>query len=118
MPLTLNKQTINLTIDKGTTFEKVITAKNTAGGNVTISTGTCAGKVRQSPYSANNVLSFTTAVAGSNVTVSLTATQTATLPSDRKYLYDIEYTQSGGVIIERLSEGVITVNPRISGAGG
>ena len=44
MALTLNKQTVNLVIDQGATFEKVITAKNTAGGNVAISSGTCAGK--------------------------------------------------------------------------
>mgnify|MGYP003118858241 CR=1 FL=1 len=34
MALTLNKQTVNLVIDQGCTFEKTITAKNTAGGNV------------------------------------------------------------------------------------
>ncbi len=52
MALTLNKQTVNLVIDQGTTFEKVITAKNTAGGNVAISSGTCAGKLRPSHYTS------------------------------------------------------------------
>ena len=110
MALTLNKQTVNFIIDQGCTFEKVITAKNTAGGNVTISSGTCAGKLRQSHYSSNNTLVFTTAVAGSNVTISLTATQSGTLASGQ-YVYDIEYTQTGGTIVERLSEGVVTVSP-------
>ena len=110
MALTLNKQTINLVIDQGCTFEKVITAKNTAGGNVTISTGTCAGKLRSSHYTSNNTLAFTTALAGSNVTISLTATQSGTL-SPGQYVYDVEYTQSGGTIIERLAEGVVTVSP-------
>ena len=110
MALTLNKQTVNLVIDKGCTFEKTITAKNTAGGNVTISSGTTAGKLRQSHYSSNNTLVFTTAVAGSNVTISLTATQSGTLASGQ-YVYDIEYTQTGGTIVERLSEGVVTVSP-------
>ena len=77
MALTLNKQTVNLVIDQGCTFEKTITAKNTAGGNVTISSGTCAAKMRQSFNSSNNITTLTTAVAGSNVTLSLTATQTA-----------------------------------------
>ena len=110
MALTLNKQTVNLVIDQGTTFEKVITAKNTAGGNVAISSGTCAGKLRPSHYTSNNVVTLTCADSGSNVTISLTATQTA-LISPGQYVYDIEYTQSDGSTIERLAEGVITVSP-------
>ena len=109
MALTLNKQTVNLLIDQGTTFEKVITAKNTAGGNVTISSGTCAGKLRPSHYTSNNVVTLTCEDSGSNVTISLTATQTASI-SPGQYVYDIEYTQSNGSTIERLAEGVITVS--------
>ena len=108
MPLTLNKQTVNQVIDQGCTFEQTITAKNTAGGNVTISSGTCAGKLRPSHYTSNNVLAFTTAVAGSNVTISLTATQSGTI-TPGQYVYDVEYTQSGGTIVERLAEGIITI---------
>ena len=76
MPLTLKKQTVNLVIDQGCTFEKVITAQNSAG---------------------------------SNVTISLTSTQTTSIP-DGNYVYDVEYTQSGGDI-ERVVEGIITVSP-------
>ena len=108
MALALQKQTVNLGIDQGSTFEKVITAQNTTSGNVTISTGTCAAKMRQSYYSSNNITALTTAVAGSNVTISLTATQTAAL-SPGNYVYDVEYTQSGGTIVERLAEGIITL---------
>ena len=108
MALTLSKQTINLVIDQGCTFEKVIYAQNSSGANVTISSGTCAAKMRQSYYSSNNVTTLTTAVAGSNCTISLTATQTAAL-SPGNYVYDIEYTQSGGTIVERVAEGIITV---------
>ena len=48
MALTLQKQTVNIALDQGCTFEKVITAQNSASQNVTISTGTCAAKMRQS----------------------------------------------------------------------
>tara|TARA_Y100000593_G_scaffold89887_1_gene175077 strand:- start:2946 stop:3290 length:345 start_codon:yes stop_codon:yes gene_type:complete len=109
MPLTLQKQTVNMVLDQGCTFEKVITAQNSSGSNVTISSGTCAGKMRQSYGSSNNVVSFTTAVSGSNCTISLTATQTAAISSGR-YVYDVEYTQSGGTIVERLAEGIITIS--------
>ena len=109
MALTLQKQTVNLVIDQGCTFEKVITAQNSTSGNVTISAGTCAAKMRQSYYSSNNITTLTTAVAGANVTVSLTATQTAAV-SPGNYVYDVEYTQSGGTIVERVAEGIITVS--------
>ena len=109
MALTLQKQTLNYVLDQGCTFSKVITAKDSAGANVTISSGSAAGKLRQSYHSSNNVFTFTTAVDGSNVTISLTSTQTTSIP-DGNYVYDVEYTQSGGDI-ERVVEGIITVSP-------
>ena len=109
MALTLQKQTVNLVIDQGCTFEKVITAQNSTSGNVTISSGTCAAKMRQSYYSSNNITTLTTAVAGSNVTISLTATQTAAV-SPGNYVYDVEYTQSDTTTIERVAEGIITIS--------
>jgi len=107
--LTLQKRTVNLVLDQGCTFEKVITAQNSTGGNVTISSGTTAAKMRQSYHSSNNITTLTTAISGSNVTISLTATQTASV-SPGNYVYDIEYTQSGGTVVERVAEGIITVS--------
>jgi len=107
--LTLQKQTVNLVIDQGCTFEKVITAQNSISGNVTISAGTCAAKMRQSYYSSNNITTLTTAVAGSNVTLSLTATQTAAV-SPGQYVFDVEYTQSDTTTVERVAEGIITIS--------
>ena len=110
MALTLNKQTVNFVLDQGATFEKTITAKNTAAGNVTISSGTTSAKLRQSTYSGNNIHTFTTSTSGSNVTISMTATNTANVAAGQ-YAYDIEYTQSDGTTIERLAEGIVTVSP-------
>jgi len=107
--LTLQKQTVNIALDQGCTFEKVITAQNSASQNVTISTGTCAAKMRRSYYSSNNITALTTAVAGSNCTISLTAAQTAAV-SPGNYVYDIEYTQSDTTTVERLAEGIITIS--------
>ena len=109
MALTLQKQTHNYVLDQGCTFSKVITAKDTAGANVAISSGTAAGKMRQSYHSSNNVHAFTTAIEGSNVTISLTSTQTTAI-SEGNYVYDVEYTQAGGDV-ERVAEGIITVSP-------
>ena len=113
MALTLSKRTINFVMDQGATFEKVIYAQNSAGGNVTISTGTCAAKMRQSYSSSNNVQTITTAVAGSNCTISLTATETAALSSGN-YVYDVEYTQSDTTTVERVAEGIITISEEVT----
>ena len=110
MALTLNKQTENFVLDQGATFEKTITAQNSASGNVTISTGTCASKMRQSTYSGNNIHTFSTSVTGSNVTISMTATNTANVAAGQ-YEYDIEYTQSDATTVERLAQGIVTVSP-------
>ena len=110
MALTLSKQTVNFVLDQGATLEKTITAQNSAGGNVTISSGTCAAKMRQSTYSGNNIHSFSTSISGSNVTISMTATNTANVAAGQ-YAYDIEYTQSDATTVERLAEGIVTVSP-------
>ena len=110
MALTLNKQTVNFVLDQGATFEKTITAQNSASGNVTISSGTCASKMRQSTYSGNNIHTFSTSVTGSNVTISMTATNTANVTAGQ-YEYDIEYTQSDATTVERLAQGIVTVSP-------
>ena len=111
MALTLIKQTVNFVLDQGATFEKTITAQNSASGNVTISSGTCASKMRQSTYSGNNIHTFSTSVTGSNVTISMTATNTANVTAGQ-YEYDIEYTQSDATTVERLAEGIVTVSPQ------
>ena len=110
MALTLSKQTVNFVLDQGATLEKTITAQNSAGGNVTISSGTCAAKMRQSTYSGNNIHSFSASISGSNVTISMTATNTANVAAGQ-YAYDIEYTQSDGTTVERLAECIVTVSP-------
>ena len=111
MALTLNKQTENFVLDQGATFIKTFTAKNTAGGDVVISSGTTAAKLRQSIYSSNSIHDFSTSISGSNVTISMAATNTANVSADRQYVYDVEYTQSDTSTVERLAEGIVTISP-------
>ena len=136
MALTIKKKVQNYIIDQGATFEKTIGAEDSSSVAVTISSGTVAGgMVKNFSYapiltledggdlllnstdgSGGNVgdnitiepQSFTTSLTGANCTFSLTATQTAEL-IEGKYYYSLTYTQSGGVIKERLAEGLITV---------
>ena len=111
MALTLNKQTENFVLDQGATFIKTFTAKNTAGGDVVISSGTTEAKLRQSIDSSNNIHAFSTSVSGSNVTISMTATNTASISEDRRYVYDIEFTQSDTTTVEKIVEGNVTISP-------
>ena len=137
MALTIKKKSLNFILDQGATFEKTIGAESSASVAVTISSGTVAGAmVKNFSYApilklenssggisldstdgsggdvGDNITiepqSFTTSLTGANCTFSLTATQTAELV-EGKYYYSLTYTQSGGVIKERLAEGLITV---------
>ena len=138
MALTIKKKSLNFALDQGATFEKTITAESSASVAVTISSGTVAGAmVKNFSYApilkledsiggeillnstdgsggdiGDNITiepqSFTTSLTGANCTFSLTASQTAEL-AEGKYYYSLTYTQSGGVIKERLAEGLITV---------
>ena len=137
MAITIKKKSLNFILDQGATFEKTIGAENSSSVAVTISSGTVAGAiVKNFSYApilklenssggisldstdgsggdvGDNITiepqSFTTSLTGANCTFSLTATQTAELV-EGKYYYSLTYTQSGGVIKERLAEGLITV---------
>ena len=112
MALTIKPQGENLTMYQGSNFEKVFTAKDANNSNVTISTGTCASKMKKDHTTTNTswILSFTATVAGSNVTITANATQTANMSSGL-YVYDVEYTQSDEITKERIVEGMITILP-------
>lgn len=110
MALSIKKQGINFEIDQGCTFSKTFTAKDANNANVTVTTGSMASKMRKS-YDTSNaslILAFTTATAGSNVTISATSTQTSSMAAGR-YFYDIEWTNGSGEI-ERIVEGIITLS--------
>ena len=112
MALTIKTQGENLTMYQGSNFEKVFTAKDANNSNVTISTGTCASKMKKNHTTTNTswIMSFAAAVSGSNVTITANATQTANMSSGL-YVYDVEYTQVDAVTKERIVEGMITILP-------
>jgi hypothetical protein len=47
-----------------------------------------------------------------NVTMSLTATQTAALEAPARYVYDLDITDSSGTVT-RIIEGLITTRPNV-----
>ena len=106
--MTIKKKSLNFTVDQGASFEKTIGAESSSSTAVTISAGTVAGAIIKNFSYANTLQTFSTAISGANCTISLTATQTAAL-AEGKFYYSLTYTQSGGVIKERLAEGLLTV---------
>jgi len=108
MALTIKKKSQNYIIDQGATFSKTIGAESSASVAVTISSGTVAGGIIKNFSYANTLQTFTTSLTGANCTFSLTATQTAAL-AEGKYYFSLNYTQSDSVTVERLVEGLITV---------
>ena len=114
MALSIKKQGINFEIDQGCTFSKTFTAKNANNANVTITAGSIAARMKKSHDTSNTSLrlDFTTSTEGSNVTISATATQTASIAHGR-YYYDVEWTHDT-VEVERIVEGIITLSPQVT----
>jgi len=108
MALTIKKKSQNYIIDQGATFSKTIGAENSSSVAVDISSGTVTGGIIKNFSYANTLQSFTTSITGANTTFSLTATQTAAL-AEGKFYFSLNYTQSDSVTVERLAEGLITV---------
>ena len=108
MALTIKKKSLNFTLDQGATFSKTVGAESSASVAVDISSGTVTGGIIKNFSYANTLQSFTTSITGANTTFSLTATQTAAL-AEGKFYFSLNYTQSDSVTVERLVEGLITV---------
>ena len=103
----------NLVIDQGTTFSVIIGYDDLAGNPVDLTGYTARSQMRKSYYSSN-ATSFTANISSAidgEITLSLTATETANIKSGR-YLYDVEIA-SGNTVI-RVVEGIVTVMPEIT----
>ena len=112
-------------IEQGATFSRVITWKDSSGVGINLTGYTVAGKVKKTPESPP-LFSFSVTVADQGTfpgkfTISLTATQTAALPTRpsvgavREVLplaYDIEASTGG--IVTRILEGVLSNSSEVT----
>lgn len=104
-----------LTIDQGTTFQTSIDLANDDGTAINVANYTFESQIRKSYYSSNATANLTVTVvdeANGNVTLSLTAAQTANITPGR-YLYDVKMTTAADVTT-RIVEGIVTVTPQVS----
>jgi hypothetical protein len=102
---------INLVIDQGSTFTQVISLTDSADLAVNTDVYTARGQIRKH-YLSNSAVSFTTALANGDLTLSLTSTQTANIVAGR-YVYDVELIDSSNNVT-RLMEGIVTITPEVS----
>jgi hypothetical protein len=118
---------LDLTIEQGTTFRRKLTIRDTAGTLVNLTGYTFRGQIRaryDSP-SALAAFAFTLGNQTTNtgeVTMELTALQTAALPVDpstqnvkkvTRHVYDIEMVAPSGDVA-RILDGQVVVSPEVT----
>lgn len=105
---------VNLTIDKGTTFEATFNVTNADGSVFSLSNYTASAKIRKHP-TATSSKSFATAitVATGEIKISMGSTVTSQLDEGRNY-YDVIITQSGTGKIQKVFEGTAIVSNTVS----
>tara|TARA_Y100000310_G_C20629232_1_gene787651 strand:- start:519 stop:860 length:342 start_codon:yes stop_codon:yes gene_type:complete len=104
----------NLIVDQGATFTSTITVYNTDDTLFNLTGYTGASQIRKSYSSSSASATFTVAFATDRtlgqLTVSLTAAQTALLDEGR-YVYDVEVTKTSDSTVTRVIQGIVTVSP-------
>lgn len=102
----------NIYLDQGTTFDFTFDLTNVDGTAKNLTNYTIYAQIRRSYYSSTKV-DFTTAKVSleGEITISLTANQTAALKSGR-YVYDVEIQSNQETL--RVLEGILTVNPEVT----
>ena len=104
----------NLSVDQGATFSTIITITDSNNNVMDLSTYTGNAQIKKAYSSLNVAQTFTISVNGAlgQVTLSLTANQTANIIAGR-YVYDVKLTEAGGTI-SRIVEGIATINPKVT----
>ena len=105
----------NITIEKGTTFNKIFSIINSDGSAFNLSTYTFSAKIKKWGGATNSV-SFATTY-GSNatlgkLTISLTNNQTGILTAGRS-VYDVLITSGVGTVT-KIREGIAIIKETVS----
>jgi len=101
-------------IEQGATFNTTINVEDTAGAAINLFGYTANSMMRKSYYSssATTITSTVTGTANGEVTLSVSATNTAALTPGR-YVYDVIITSPTSVVT-RVVEGIVTVLPSVT----
>ena len=96
---------LDLQINQGATFKRVITIANTDGTPLNISGNTFRGQIRRRASSEDILATFTCTItdpSGGKLSIDLTDAQTSAIPAG-DWVYDIEWVN--GADVARLLEG-------------
>jgi len=103
-----------IVIEQGATFNTTINVEDTAGAAINLFGYTANSMMRKSYYStsATTITSTVTGTANGEVTLTVSATNTAALTPGR-YVYDVIITSPTSVVT-RVVEGIVTVLPSVT----
>lgn len=108
---------LDLTIEQGASFSRVITIEDSIGNPVNINSDTFRGQVRSS-YKSGKVqanFTFTIYTDGSDgkVAISLSDEDTALMDAGKNFVYDVEWINSNGTV-RRLLEGNANITAEVT----
>jgi hypothetical protein len=103
-----------LTLEQGATFSTTVNVEDTQGTAINLTGYSASSQIRKSYYStsANSFTATITSNANGEITLSMTAANTANLNAGR-YLYDLLIT-APNTTKTRVVEGIITVLPSVT----
>lgn len=103
-----------LTVEQYASFSTTVNVEDTQGDAINLSGYSAASQIRKSYYSssANNFTATVTGTANGEITLSMTAANTAALTPGRM-LYDLVITAPDGTKT-RVVEGIVTVLPGVT----
>lgn len=103
-----------LTLEQGATFSTTINVEDTQGTAINLAGYSASSQIRKSYYSttANSFTATITNSANGEITLSMTAANTANLNAGR-YLYDLLIT-APNTTKTRVVEGIIVVLPSVT----
>jgi hypothetical protein len=106
---------VEITIEQGANLTSTITVSDTQGDTVNLSTYSASAQLRKSYYSssANTLSAIITGNANGQITLSMTASNTANLTPGR-YVYDLRITNSIDNSVTRVVEGTAVVLPSVT----
>jgi hypothetical protein len=103
-----------LLIEQGATFSSTVNVEDTAGAAINLSGYSASSQMRKSYYATSNT-AFTSTVTGTangEITLSMTAANTANLTPGRQ-VFDLLITSPTGVKT-RVVEGIIVISPGVT----
>ena len=106
---------LEITIEQGANLTSTVTVSDTQGDAVNLSTYSASAQIRKSYYSssANTLTATITGNANGQITLSMTAANTAALTPGR-YVYDLIITNSVDNSVTRVVEGTAVVLPSVT----